>query len=300
MTRVSSVAYALNKVVKTGGVGGMALFVRHGRTRERSAGQVVAAYVAAAFASQVALLAVIGMAIGSMILSGSVTGRWLAAAAAFGAVTLCGLTAVAVGARRRGLVHRVFVLPHRVHAGAARRLGRPIRPRPDTRHADRFVDAIQAVEQRPGAALMTLAHAVAAKLLGAGILAASIAATGSRVGYGRALTIYALALIASTVSMLPGGIGAVEASMSVLLIASGVAAPTAIAAVLTFRLLDLWFPLLVGLVAARGLRSNDSARAESTDRLSTNGLSLVAPNHTPIIDSDAERRWTTTPELFVA
>ena len=70
--------------------------------------------------------------------------------------------------------------------------------------------------------------------------------------------------MASLVGPIPGGVGVADASLGALLIANGVAGPTAAAAVLAFRLLDLWLPLLVGAVAgARQYRRNRASAADA-------------------------------------
>lgn len=55
----------------------------------------------------------------------------------------------------------------------------------------------------------------------------------------------------------PGGLGAVEAALVAALVGVGVATPPAVAAVLSFRLLTFWAPILPGMVAFRVLRHRD-------------------------------------------
>ena len=63
------------------------------------------------------------------------------------------------------------------------------------------------------------------------------------------LLVYTLTIMAALVGPLPGGIGVADASLGALLVANGVPATAAAGAVIAFRLLDLWIPLLVGAVA---------------------------------------------------
>lgn len=65
---------------------------------------------------------------------------------------------------------------------------------------------------------------------------------------------YAITRILSTISFIPGGIGISEASMSLIFIGFGVPAPTALAAVLIFRLLSFWLPIPIGLSAFLSLQ----------------------------------------------
>ncbi len=67
---------------------------------------------------------------------------------------------------------------------------------------------------------------------------------------------YAIAKILTTISFIPGGLGISEASMSLIFIGFGVPAPTALAAVLIFRLLSFWLPIPVGLSSFLSLQKN--------------------------------------------
>jgi uncharacterized membrane protein YbhN (UPF0104 family) len=141
------------------------------------------------------------------------------------------------------------VIAGRLAAG----LGRTGPRAPDLTQVDSFYEAGGILRRTPVASLPVIGHALAAKLLGAGVLAAALGATEADVGLGTALAVYALALVAASASLLPGGVGAVETTMTVLLTGHGVPAATALAAVVTFRLLDLWLPILIGLLAVPGL-----------------------------------------------
>jgi len=104
---------------------------------------------------------------------------------------------------------------------------------------------------RPRAMRKLMLHAVLSKLLGALALAAAIAAVGLPISAAGALIIYATALAASLLTIVPGGIGTVEASTTALLIGAGATAGAAALAVALFRLFDLWLPVLTGAAVAR-------------------------------------------------
>ncbi len=66
----------------------------------------------------------------------------------------------------------------------------------------------------------------------------------------QATFILALATLVGSVSMLPGGVGAAEGSITVLLVSTvGLASDLAVAATLLIRLCTLWFGVSVGLIA---------------------------------------------------
>lgn len=61
--------------------------------------------------------------------------------------------------------------------------------------------------------------------------------------------VYAFSTLIGALSMLPGGLGATEGSMTGLLVFTGVATPVAVAATLIIRICTLWFAVLVGIAA---------------------------------------------------
>ncbi len=73
---------------------------------------------------------------------------------------------------------------------------------------------------------------------------------GSAPPFAAVLGIYGLSLIAGAVSLLPGGVGAAEVTLSAGLIWLGVDAHSAIVAALVCRLITLWFGIAVGFAAA--------------------------------------------------
>lgn len=80
-----------------------------------------------------------------------------------------------------------------------------------------------------------------------------------------AMGIYAVGLLAGALSMIPGGIGATEAAMALLLAAAGVSTEIAVIVPLINRLTTLWFAVALGLLASAwlGSRGRTVATAES-------------------------------------
>ena len=64
-----------------------------------------------------------------------------------------------------------------------------------------------------------------------------------------AIGIYCLSLLTGALSLIPAGIGATEASISLLLITFGIPNDIAILAALLTRMLTLWFAIVLGLVS---------------------------------------------------
>ena len=80
------------------------------------------------------------------------------------------------------------------------------------------------------------------------------------------VAIYASSTLVGAASMMPAGLGAMEAAMVVQLAARGVATPDAVAAVVATRAATLWFGMIVGMVMLLGL-----ARVSVTPRLTMSG-----------------------------
>jgi uncharacterized protein (TIRG00374 family) len=80
-------------------------------------------------------------------------------------------------------------------------------------------------------------------------LLAALRATGSHPRPALVLLAYAVSGIVALIPITPGGLGIVEASLSVLLILAGVKASDAFLATLAYRLASYWLPLVAGPVA---------------------------------------------------
>ncbi|MDQ3887381.1 MAG: flippase-like domain-containing protein [Actinomycetota bacterium] len=78
------------------------------------------------------------------------------------------------------------------------------------------------------------------------MLWAALAAVGGGNRPVLALVAYAIAGLFGVVGVLPGGLGFVEVSTSVVLTSFGVPVGLAVAAVVLFRVWDYWLPVAVG------------------------------------------------------
>ena len=86
-----------------------------------------------------------------------------------------------------------------------------------------------------------------------GCLVFSILAVGGHVPWQGVLAAYAVAQLAAALPITPGGIGVIEGTLSVLLIAYHMPAATAVAAVLLYRILSFWILVPVGWATAGAL-----------------------------------------------
>jgi uncharacterized protein (TIRG00374 family) len=87
----------------------------------------------------------------------------------------------------------------------------------------------------------------------------ALRATGADVGLDVLLLAYTLGILASMVPLLPAGVGVVETVTPLVLHAYGIPLPTALAAVLGFRVLATVLPAVAGTLALAGLRIGQPA-----------------------------------------
>ena len=88
--------------------------------------------------------------------------------------------------------------------------------------------------------------ALANWLADAAVLAVSIRATGATVPWHDLLLVYGSGIAAQSLNITPGGLGVAEGSLSLALVATGLRAGQALAAVLLYRLASFWLVALAG------------------------------------------------------
>jgi uncharacterized protein (TIRG00374 family) len=73
-------------------------------------------------------------------------------------------------------------------------------------------------------------------------------------GFGPLALAYAVANIASAFPITPGGLGVVEVTLVAITVGFGAPRPTAVLAVLGYRIVNYWLPLMPGAIAYLRLR----------------------------------------------
>jgi putative heme transporter len=91
-------------------------------------------------------------------------------------------------------------------------------------------------------------------LADAAVLAVSIRATGAAVPWHDLLLVYGVGITAQSLNVTPGGLGIAEGSLSLALVATGLGAGQALAAVLLYRLASFWLVALAGWLVLFWLR----------------------------------------------
>jgi pimeloyl-ACP methyl ester carboxylesterase len=101
---------------------------------------------------------------------------------------------------------------------------------------------------------MATGLALANWLADAAVLAVSIRATGATVPWHDLLLAYGAGIAAQSLNITPGGLGVAEGSLSLALVATGLGASRALAAVLLYRLASFWLVALAGWLVVFWLR----------------------------------------------
>jgi Lysylphosphatidylglycerol synthase TM region len=96
--------------------------------------------------------------------------------------------------------------------------------------------------------------ALANWLADAAVLAVSIRATGAAVPWHDLLLVYGSGIAAQSLNITPGGLGVAEGTLSLALIATGLRAGQALAAVLLYRLASFWLVAFAGWLVLLWLR----------------------------------------------
>jgi uncharacterized membrane protein YbhN (UPF0104 family) len=112
------------------------------------------------------------------------------------------------------------------------------------------------VLRRPGKAAQLLGGSVGVTLSYALALACCLQAFGAHLPLASIVAVYLAGAAVASASPTPGGLGAMEAALVAGLTAVGAPTGPAVAAVLTFRLLTYWLPVLPGWLAYRALRAD--------------------------------------------
>ena len=121
--------------------------------------------------------------------------------------------------------------------------------------------------QLPPAGWMTATGlALANWLADAAVLAVSIRATGATIPWHDLLLVYGSGIAAQSLNITPGGLGVTEGSLSLALVATGLGASQALAAVLLYRLASFWLVALAGWLVVFWLRRPRARRGPGPSR----------------------------------
>jgi putative heme transporter len=193
---------------------------------------------------------------GALVIAGGglASGNVLAAATAIpgGVLAVAVLVVFAVAARRpglRGALERpaVWALRH-----GSRLVRRPVA---DPGQVIRvWAGRLSDLRLSPAGWMTVTGLAAVNWLADAGVLAVSILAVGAAVPWHDLLLAYGAGIAAQSFSVTPGGFGVTEGALSLALVATGMHARQALAAVLLYRLVSFWLVALAGWLILIWLR----------------------------------------------
>lgn len=173
----------------------------------------------------------------------------LAAAAWLGAGVFATMIAIALAL---AITNRPLVRLGQTVDLIRRRLGRRVKGDLGQRLLDERDVVVRSIGRRWPWAIAT---AVGKWLFDFYALLAALAATGDETITSLVLLAYVAGAVLAMVPITPGGVGFVEAGLTATLVAAGVTPARAVLAILAYRLVSYWVPMLVGLGAWVGFRA---------------------------------------------
>ena len=243
----------LNLVAKSNGIAGLVLFRSRARREGRPEAPVVAAYLLATVLDPLAFAAVLAVAFVLLVGQGRFSPLDAVAGVVFVAYLLVTVGTVVAALRSRRAVRALYELPGRIGRrlhGAPQPVGAAT---VDHHNADELYEAVAVLRHRPRSLWAPGLAALGVDLLGVAQLWAVLMAVGAHPGVELPLVAYAVSTLFGIVGIVPAGLGAVEVSLGAVLVSYGVAMGPAAAAVVLYRVVELWIPLAVGGLAASRL-----------------------------------------------
>lgn len=238
-------AFTVNLVTKSSGMAGLSVFLRSADREDRA--PVIAGYLLVRVVSELAFAAVLAAGLVTVAVGGHLTGAEVGATVVF--VLYLGVHLVVFGSalRSRAAVRAVFRVPAHLLDRLRRRPPRDV----DPTSADELFESLTLLKQQPRRCVPVLGHAVAVELIGVVQVAAAVGAVGIRPSVSVALVAYTVSALFGIIGFLPGGIGFLDVSLGAVLVSYGLVLADASAAVVLYRAVELWLPLLIGALALR-------------------------------------------------
>jgi uncharacterized protein (TIRG00374 family) len=255
MVPILFAAFFLKAVVPIEGAGSVAVFIEDARERGESGAAAAAGTLIVLLADLFSVLPVVALGYYFLAQSNLIADWELLALVAFLAFIGLVTAALWLAARREGLLQGALDVVRRLTNRAGRIFGRAQVVAEDwvERNTRQLAGAARAIGADRHAVGLLLAlgaalHAINVFGLALVLLAFGVTPTAAllMVGFGINVVVF-------VTSIIPEGVGAVEGAMSLVFVALGLTAPTAIAVTLGFRLLNVWLPVGIGFFTIQGL-----------------------------------------------
>jgi uncharacterized protein (TIRG00374 family) len=253
---------AVSHVLSAGGVGGWVVTYNALLKRQVPHGLIFVAIAAQQFFNYVVLWVLFAVAIAYLVIE-----RGQSIAAYTAALVLIGLLLWLTG-------YGVYLYNHRTkmrrRVGQLARLANRIMRREvvQERHVDGWLDnlftGMRRMTSHRGAFRLTALYACAYWFFDMLCLWATFLAFDYRIGLSTLAVGYVVAYSVGTLAPTPGGLGAVEGILIALFVSFGVPSATAVAVVLTYRLINFWLPIPPGFIAYLVVRPGRTAIPDVT------------------------------------
>ena len=241
----AGVAHFLNLTTKSAGVAGLAGFRAEGRRAGLAENSLTAGYVLGALLTEWAFAAALLASLVVLTTDGRLTTTDLAGVGVFALYAGSRILILVSATRNRDRLRGLMRLPIRFLASVRRRPPCEGFARSDAA-ADELFDSLQLVRGRGRALMPAVGHALATEVIAAAILWSCLRAVGTSLSPLQSLVAYSVSGLFGIIGFLPGGLGFVEVSLSAVLVGFGSTGATAAAAVVLYRLFELWLPVLIG------------------------------------------------------
>lgn len=267
LVRAAAAVGFMNLVAKSGGMAGLAPMIGVSQRRGRSRGGTIAAYLLVNVLGHLAFAVMLAVSIAMLVADGRFTTVDTLAVVVFTVLTGIQLLLVITATRSRSLLRRLHSLPQRTVARVTRPLrrrsaagsGTPEGTAADHSQADELFDAVQLLRQHPRRAVPAFAHALLVELIGITQLWCVLEAVGVHPRPTLPVLAYTVSVLFTIVGFLPGGLGFVDVGLGALLVSNGLTNATAAAAVVLYRVCELWLPFAIGAAATHSLAHRSAA-----------------------------------------
>jgi uncharacterized protein (TIRG00374 family) len=259
-------SHCLNCVVPGGKLSSVVLFTSEADRQTDSPGRGAAGFFTASIVGRIGLTLVALATLPLTVRVGIPAVAVVLLFALYTAVTVVRVGMFALLDRRHG---RLVQLELRVRARLRRRV-RVIR----CDDASTWTACLAGQWSRRATLLPAVGWSLVGKLAGGTLVTVAVHATGGSLSLTTGVTIYAVASIAGSLSLLPVGMGVVEVTMVRAFATSGLTISQAAAALMMYRLFQMWLPLVVGALGMIGLRQ--PARAPTPEFVDIQGILVTA------------------------
>ena len=258
-TRLSSASMFLCAVIPSCGMAGAPLFASQAARQMAPASTGAAGYFIACITGRLGLELAVVLSLPLLASYGIPIPLVLAALAVHAISTIVKVTVVSASRR-----HETTLV--RWAAAARSRLRRASEITPGSCPARQIVEHFAAVRWQNRDLRAGLAWSVVGKLVGGLMVIVAVRAVDGSISWTAGFTIYVAATIIGAASFIPAGLGATDLTIGHALVESGLAPAQAAAAVLFYRLFQLWLPLVAGGVLVTRLRSNANEHQATLSR----------------------------------